>query len=108
MKDCYSTFILDNILGQGAGYFMHASTASGAEGDSARLETKRMRINRECHTQCLQFYYFHSGSKSDVLNIWIREFQDENDTKGNLRLMGQITGNVCLHDYLVSYILNCI
>nr|XP_033958124.1 meprin A subunit beta-like [Pseudochaenichthys georgianus] len=76
-----------------AGYFMHVSTASGEEGDSAWLETHKMSLNREHHEQCLQFYYFHSGNMSDHLNIWIREFQDELDLKGTLRLMGQITGN---------------
>uniref|UniRef100_A0A3B4Z059 Metalloendopeptidase n=1 Tax=Stegastes partitus TaxID=144197 RepID=A0A3B4Z059_9TELE len=74
-------------------YFMHASTASGKPGDSAWLETKMTSPQRDCHVQCLQFYYYHSGSESDVLNIWIREFQDEKDNKGTLRLMGQITGN---------------
>ncbi|KAI4811771.1 hypothetical protein KUCAC02_014647 [Chaenocephalus aceratus] len=47
--------------GEDAGYFMHVSTASGEEGDSAWLETHRMSLNREHHEQCLQFYYFHSG-----------------------------------------------
>ncbi|KAI9523984.1 hypothetical protein NQZ68_020945 [Dissostichus eleginoides] len=78
--------------GENAGYFMHVSTASGEEADSAWLETHRMSLNREHHVQCLQFYYFHSGNMSDHLNIWIREFQDELDLKGTLRLMGQITG----------------
>ncbi|KAJ4922785.1 hypothetical protein JOQ06_022772, partial [Pogonophryne albipinna] len=78
--------------GEDAGYFMHVSTASDEEGDSAWLETHRMSLNREHHVQCLQFYYFHSGNMSDHLNIWIREFQDELDLKGALRLMGQITG----------------
>ncbi|KAM3614726.1 uncharacterized protein V6R79_018509 [Siganus canaliculatus] len=73
-------------------YFMHASTASGQEGDSAWLETKRMKPTRECHVQCLQFYYYHSGSESDELNIWIREFPDERSSTGSLRLMAQITG----------------
>ncbi|KAF7648696.1 hypothetical protein LDENG_00153000, partial [Lucifuga dentata] len=66
-------------LSKTGGYFMHARTASGQEGDSAWLETKRMSPTRECHVQCLQFYYYHSGSKSDQLNIWIREYQDERD-----------------------------
>uniref|UniRef100_A0A3B4U5X4 Metalloendopeptidase n=1 Tax=Seriola dumerili TaxID=41447 RepID=A0A3B4U5X4_SERDU len=88
--------------GQDAGFFMHASTASGEEGDSAWLETHRMSPSRDCHVQCLQFYYYHSGNESDKLNIWIREFEDENDLKGTRRLMGQITGNVRLYDYLVS------
>ncbi|XP_029306956.1 meprin A subunit beta-like [Cottoperca gobio] len=76
----------------GKSYFMHASTASGKEGDSAWLETHMMSTNREHHIQCLQFYYYHSGNPLDHLNIWIREFQNEQDLKGNLRLMGQITG----------------
>ncbi|XP_031708948.1 meprin A subunit beta-like, partial [Anarrhichthys ocellatus] len=75
-----------NVLGH------DASTASGQEGDSAWLETHKLRSNRECHVQCLQFYYYHSGHKLDHLNIWIREFQDEWDLSGTLRLMGQITG----------------
>ncbi|KAI3361202.1 hypothetical protein L3Q82_013394, partial [Scortum barcoo] len=84
-------------LNKKLGYFMHARTASGQEGDSAWLETKRMSPTRECHVQCLQFYYYHSGSQSDQLNIWIREFQDERDSKGNLRLMGQITDKPTFH-----------
>ncbi|XP_040900538.1 meprin A subunit beta-like [Toxotes jaculatrix] len=92
--------------GQDAGLFMHASTASGKEGDSAWLETHRMRPNRECHVQCLQFYYYHSGNESDELNIWIREFQDEQDLKGTLRLMGQITGPPTSHWQLQHVSLN--
>ncbi|XP_040900540.1 meprin A subunit beta-like isoform X2 [Toxotes jaculatrix] len=80
-------------LNEMGGYFMNADTASGQVGDSAWLETKRMSPTRECHVQCLQFYYYHSGSQSDQLNIWIREFQDEKGSTGNLRLMGQITGS---------------
>uniref|UniRef100_A0A3P9PLU8 Metalloendopeptidase n=1 Tax=Poecilia reticulata TaxID=8081 RepID=A0A3P9PLU8_POERE len=72
------------------GFFMHASTASGQEGQSARLETKIMRPSRRCNIQCLQFYYYHSGNKADELNIWIREF-DEQDNKGTLRFMEQIS-----------------
>ncbi|CAI5663612.1 unnamed protein product [Oreochromis niloticus] len=83
--------------GQDAGYFMHASTRSGQEGDSAWLETKRMSLQRDCHVQCLQFYYYHNGSESDELNIWIREFQDNLDATGTLYLMGQITGKPTSH-----------
>ncbi|MEQ2204537.1 hypothetical protein XENOCAPTIV_014829 [Xenoophorus captivus] len=82
--------------GQKAGYFIHASTASGQEGDSIQLETEVVKPNRACNVQCLQFYYFHSGNESDELNIWIREFQDEWDKTGTLRLMAQITGNALL------------
>ncbi|XP_067365587.1 meprin A subunit beta-like isoform X1 [Channa argus] len=81
-----------NNYGDVASYFMYASTSSGQEGDSALLATKRMTPNRACNVQCLRFYYYHSGNESDELNIWIREFQDEQDVKGTLRLMGQITG----------------
>ncbi|KAM6910435.1 meprin A subunit beta-like [Xenentodon cancila] len=92
--------------GQEAGYFMHASTASGQVGDSARLETETMSPKRDCHVQCLQFYYYHSGSDSDTLNIWIREFQDEQDSTGSLRLMGQITGPQTSHWKLQHVSLN--
>lgn len=94
--------ILDNIPGPNTSSFMHASTASGTEGDSAWLETQRMSSNRECQIQCLQFYYYHSGNELDVLNIWLREFQDEWDSQGSLRLVGQITGNVKLAVWLLS------
>lgn len=83
--------------GQETGYFIHASTASGQDRDSAWLETKIMSTKWECKVQCLQFYYFHSGNELDELNIWIKEFQDEQDTKGTLRLMGQITGQPTYH-----------
>ena len=75
---------------------MHASTASGEEGETSWLETKMMEPTRQCHVQCLQFYYYHSGNESDMLNIWIREFDDQSDSEGTRRLMGQITGNVWL------------
>uniref|UniRef100_A0A8C6KBE5 Metalloendopeptidase n=1 Tax=Nothobranchius furzeri TaxID=105023 RepID=A0A8C6KBE5_NOTFU len=78
---------------QETGYFMHASTASGQQGDSARLETKVMSPKRGCNVQCLQFYYFNSGNESDALNIWIREFQNDKDSTGILRLVGQVQGN---------------
>ncbi|XP_041650197.1 meprin A subunit beta-like [Cheilinus undulatus] len=77
---------------RGKSYFMHASTELGQEGDSARLETEKMNPTGKCNIQCLQFFYYHSGSESDQLNIWIREFQDETDSTGEQRLMGQITG----------------
>ncbi|KAM8847668.1 meprin A subunit beta-like [Synchiropus picturatus] len=76
------------------GHFMHVSTAAGEAGDSAWLETPRMKPKREGHLQCLQFYYFHNGSADDQLNIWIREFNNETNTA---RLMGQITGPPTSH-----------
>ncbi|XP_069393162.1 meprin A subunit beta-like [Paralichthys olivaceus] len=83
--------------GEGVGYFMHASTASIQEGNTSWLETKTMKPTRECHVQCLRFYYYHSGDESDILNIWIREFEDEDDSEGTHRLMAQITGPQTSH-----------
>ncbi|XP_075322629.1 meprin A subunit beta-like [Odontesthes bonariensis] len=94
--------------GQETGYFMHVSTALGQEGDSARLETQMMNPKRGCNVQCLQFYYYNSGNESDVLNIWIREFQDDQDSSGTLRLMGQITGALTSHWKLQHVSLNAI
>ena len=73
---------------------MHFSTITGEEWDSARLTTRRMTPGRTCQVQCLQFYYYYSGNETDQLNLWIREFDSEEDTEGTRRLMGQITGNV--------------
>ncbi|KAJ8005265.1 hypothetical protein DPEC_G00144840 [Dallia pectoralis] len=81
----------------GTDYFMHASTASGKHGDTARLDSRKMTPRRKCNVQCLQFYYYHSGHKTDQLNIWIREYHDGRDLKGTLRLMGQITGSLGSH-----------
>ncbi|XP_034467318.1 meprin A subunit beta-like isoform X1 [Hippoglossus hippoglossus] len=83
--------------GKEEGYFMHASTASGEEGKTSWLETKIMEPTRKCNVQCLQFYYYHSGNESDILNIWIREFDDQYDSEGTRRLMGQITGPQTSH-----------
>ncbi|XP_037532509.1 meprin A subunit beta-like [Nematolebias whitei] len=83
--------------GQEEGYFIHASTASSKQGDSAQLETQKLHPKRECRVQCLHFYYYHSGNDSDELNIWIREFEDEQDSTGTLQLMGQITGPPTSH-----------
>ncbi|KAG7469229.1 hypothetical protein MATL_G00126790 [Megalops atlanticus] len=76
----------------GTDFFMHFSTATGKEGDRAKLDSRRMTPRRACTVQCLQFYYYHSGDESDQLNIWIREFEDDSDPTGTRTLMGQITG----------------
>ncbi|XP_042564958.1 meprin A subunit beta-like isoform X1 [Clupea harengus] len=78
---------------QGTGFFMHFSTKRGTVGDSARLQTRRMTPRRSCKIQCLEFFYYHSGSWSDQLNIWIREFDDVDDIIGTRRLMSQIQGS---------------
>ncbi|XP_051747875.1 meprin A subunit beta-like [Ctenopharyngodon idella] len=75
----------------GSSFFMHFSTEGRNQGDAARLESRTLTPTRDCKVQCLQFYYYHSGNESDQLNIWIREFQNESDSRGSLRLMDQIT-----------------
>ena len=80
------------LLYPGTGFFMHASTASGQEGDTARLESREMTPSRKCSVQCLQFYYYHSGNESDQLNVWMRVYRDERNPNGTLHHMGQITG----------------
>ncbi|XP_036449085.1 meprin A subunit beta-like [Colossoma macropomum] len=81
-----------NTSSSGPSFFMHFSTEAGKKGDSGRLVSKEMTPRRDCHVQCLQFFYYHSGNETDQLNIWIREYQNETDTIGTLRLMDQITG----------------
>ncbi|XP_033837349.1 meprin A subunit beta-like [Periophthalmus magnuspinnatus] len=77
---------------QGLSYFMHVNTAKGEKGDSAWLETKRVTSKRKCAIKCLQFYYYHMNSESNDLNIWIREFENEQDFVGRHRLIGRISG----------------
>ncbi|KAI7789686.1 meprin A subunit beta-like isoform X2 [Triplophysa rosa] len=76
----------------GTSFFMHFNAVGRKEGDSARLESREMTPTRNCKVQCLQFYYYHSANENDQLNIWIREYRDAADSRGTLRLMGQITG----------------
>lgn len=70
------------------GFFMYCSTISGKEGDSAIMQSTRMDPKRRF--QCLQFFYVHSGSDKDQLNIWIREYVQKD--KSNSYLVDQITG----------------
>ncbi|KAI7807192.1 putative meprin A subunit beta-like, partial [Triplophysa rosa] len=76
----------------GSSFIMHFSVEGKNDGDSARLETRAMTPTRDCKVQCLQFYYYHSGNQNDKLNIWIREYQNEADSRGLFRLMDSITG----------------
>ncbi|KAL1022689.1 hypothetical protein UPYG_G00031060 [Umbra pygmaea] len=77
----------------GKGYFMHFSTISGNCGDLAHLESRLFYPNRR--TQCLQFYLYNSGGAGDQVNVWVREYDDDNPN-GKLRLIQQIdtTGGV--------------
>ncbi|RXN15244.1 meprin A subunit beta-like protein [Labeo rohita] len=74
---------------QGAGFFMHFSTATGTRGDTAYLESRLFYPKRR--SQCLQFYHYNSGGANDQLNIWVREYTTENP-KGPLRLIQKISG----------------
>ncbi len=86
----HSVYIV--LMSAGTSFFMHFSTEGRNEGDAARMESKTMTPKRDCKVQCLQFFYYYSGHESDQLNIWIREYQNETDSRGTLRLMDQITG----------------
>lgn len=61
---------------------MHFSTATGSAGDHAYLESRLLYPERG--SQCLQFYLHNSGGATDLLNVWVREY-DEANPKGTLR-----------------------
>uniref|UniRef100_A0A4W5PJ72 Metalloendopeptidase n=1 Tax=Hucho hucho TaxID=62062 RepID=A0A4W5PJ72_9TELE len=88
---------MKTVIGGPYSDFTNLGKTDGQEGDTARLESREMTPSRKCSVQCLQFYYYHSGNELDQLNIWIREYRDERDPKGTLRLMGQITGSPGSH-----------
>uniref|UniRef100_A0A673MYU9 Metalloendopeptidase n=1 Tax=Sinocyclocheilus rhinocerous TaxID=307959 RepID=A0A673MYU9_9TELE len=83
LYNCTSTFLDSchfeepNICGMiqgdvytstGVGFFMHFSTATGTQGDTAYLESRLFYPKRR--SQCLQFYHYNSGGIDDQLNIW--------------------------------------
>lgn len=70
---------------------MHFSTISGAEGDTALLESRLLYPNR--NYQCLQFFYYHSGSPNDKLEIWVREYSEANPN-GKLRMIQTVPGEL--------------
>ncbi|TSR16002.1 Meprin A subunit beta [Bagarius yarrelli] len=71
------------------GYFMHFSTITGKEGDTALLESRLLYPNR--NYQCLQFFYYNSGNPNDKLEIWVREYSGINPN-GTLRMIETIVG----------------
>ncbi|XP_030626609.1 meprin A subunit beta, partial [Chanos chanos] len=73
---------------EGSGYFMHFSTATGNHGDKAYLESRILYPRRG--SQCLQFYLYHSGGATDLLSVWVREY-DQQNPKGILRLIKKIS-----------------
>uniref|UniRef100_A0A8D0GKH6 Meprin A subunit n=1 Tax=Sphenodon punctatus TaxID=8508 RepID=A0A8D0GKH6_SPHPU len=71
------------------GYFMHFSTSVVSTGNNAVLESRILYPKRGF--QCLEFYYYNSGSENDQLNILIREYTEANPN-GTLRLTEEIKG----------------
>ncbi|XP_006899629.1 PREDICTED: meprin A subunit beta [Elephantulus edwardii] len=71
----------------GSGFFMHFDGSSVNVGATALLESRMMYPKRGF--QCLQFYLYNSGSESDLLNIFVREYTTEN-VNGTLTLVEQI------------------
>ncbi|XP_073711996.1 meprin A subunit beta isoform X7 [Misgurnus anguillicaudatus] len=76
---------------QGVGFFVHFSTITGNYGDKAYLESRFFYPKRGF--QCLQFYHYNSGAADDHLNIWVREYTDDNP-KGALRFIQEISGGL--------------
>ncbi|XP_068090836.1 meprin A subunit beta-like [Hyperolius riggenbachi] len=78
-----------SIMQSGKGYFALFSTSTGNAGDDAVLESRLFYPTRGY--QCLEFFYYHSGSDDDQLNIWIKEYTT-NSTNGTLRSIDAIQG----------------
>ncbi|XP_067323176.1 meprin A subunit beta [Anolis sagrei] len=74
---------------QETGYFLHFNTNSGNQGDKAVLESRFLYPKRGF--QCLQFFYYNSGSETDKLNIGFREYTDANPN-GTNRFIETIQG----------------
>ncbi|XP_029988035.1 meprin A subunit beta-like isoform X1 [Sphaeramia orbicularis] len=73
----------------GSGYFMHFSTASANPGDRASLQSRM--LYPKPGAQCLQFFLFNTGAADDVLNVWVKEY-DETNPSGKLQLYKSISG----------------
>ncbi|KAM5158210.1 meprin A subunit beta-like [Mantella aurantiaca] len=74
----------------GKGYFMHFSTSTGNSGNEAVLESRLFYPVRGY--QCLEFFYYNSGNKSDQLNIWIKQYTTDSPN-GTLIFVDSIYGN---------------
>ncbi|XP_026202020.1 meprin A subunit beta-like isoform X2 [Anabas testudineus] len=76
---------------QGKGYFMHFSTSSAKPGHQAFLESRW--LYPKPGVQCLQFFLYSTAAADDVLNIWVREY-DQANANGKLKLFKSISGGV--------------
>ncbi|CAB1428796.1 unnamed protein product [Pleuronectes platessa] len=74
----------------GSGYFMHFSTGTANNGDTALLESRLLYPKRGF--QCLQFFYYNSAGPSDKLKISVREY-DKANPNGTLRFIKTIDGS---------------
>ncbi|XP_039768470.1 meprin A subunit beta [Ornithorhynchus anatinus] len=72
-----------------AGFFMHFNSSNVKEGGNSFLESRILYPKR--NFQCLQFYYYNSGSLDDKLKIWIREYSSDH-VNGTLNLVEEIIG----------------
>lgn len=79
------------LLCPGKGFFMHFSTATAEPGEGAFLESRW--LYPKPGAQCLQFALHNTGAADDVLNIFVREY-DEAVPGGKLGLFKSISGNV--------------
>lgn len=68
---------------------MHFSTGTANTGDSAQLESRLLYPKRGY--QCLQFFYYNSAGPSDLLKIYVREYDSANPS-GKLRIIKTIIG----------------
>lgn len=68
---------------------MHFSTSMGSFGSFATLESRLFYPKRAY--QCLEFFYYHSGSESDQLQIWINEYTPDYPN-GILKLVDSVSG----------------
>ncbi|XP_077348744.1 meprin A subunit beta-like [Lithobates pipiens] len=71
------------------GYFMHLSTRTDTSYQSI-LESRLFYPVRKY--QCLEFFYYNSGSKNDLLNIYIKEYTPA-FPRGIYMLVDSIYGN---------------
>ncbi|XP_008583550.1 PREDICTED: meprin A subunit beta, partial [Galeopterus variegatus] len=72
---------------KGSGFFMHFNSSSVSVGATAVLESRTLYPKRGF--QCLQFYLYNSGSESDQLNIYVREYSAGN-VNNDLTLVEEI------------------
>uniref|UniRef100_A0A3Q1HS68 Metalloendopeptidase n=1 Tax=Anabas testudineus TaxID=64144 RepID=A0A3Q1HS68_ANATE len=80
---------------KGTGHFMHFSTASAEPGHQAFLESRW--LYPKPGVQCLQFFLYSTAAADDVLNIWVREY-DQANANGKLKLFKSVKGSWELHN----------